>query len=256
MVTAIVLSLVFALSAVAGALTQKNRGLAAGGLIVAIFSLILRVAFATFRDIEARAVPWDLYPFVEHFWVVPFGGFILGVAAVHLKRRAAQLAALGAGTAAFAWLGVVAFEMTAAPPKPLTGIVSHGVCLQTSNFSCGPAAAAMWLDDHDVLTTESEMADLSVTDPWYGTSTVGMLRGLHRKMPGAELRLERIETPPAEARGPWLVVVELSQLLAHWVVIDRIDAEGADVRDPIEGRTRWSREDLERRWTALVVRAD
>lgn len=255
MVTAVVLSIVLALSAAAGGLTHRARRAAAAGIGLALAGLAVRILFAAFREVEARIVPWDAYPFVEHFWVVPFGGFILGAAAVHLERRAARAAALAAGAAAFAWLGFVASEMSA-PVKPLTGVVSEGVCIQTSDFSCGPAAAAMWLDAHDVAASEPEMADLSVTDPWYGTSTVGMLRGLHRKMPDADVRLERMEDPPARAEGPWLVVVELSRLLAHWVVIDRIDPDGADVRDPSEGRTRWSRGELERRWTALVVRAD
>lgn len=237
-----------------GAATRKRPRLAAAVAGAAVFMLLLRVLFAYARQVEAALVPWDVYPFFEHFWPVPFGGVILGIAAVHVSRAWLRRAALVVGGLAMAFVGATAWRMGDARPEELTGTVQDGVCYQSSCYSCGAAAAAMFLASRGVEATESEMAILSVTDGFYGTTPVGLLRGLRRKLPGAALTSESWLAPPAASEGPWLVAVSYNALVDHWVVVDRIDAGGADVRDPLRGRVRWSRETLESRWRNVVVR--
>lgn len=242
--------MVFAGSVAAGALLRRRlrTQTAAAGAATAL--LVFRVTLARFPEFEAAVMGWDWYPFVEPYWTVPCVGFVVGVAAVAVKRVWIRVPALVAGGLSFTW---VAAGTVLGGEQPLTGEVRDGVCEQTSGYSCGAAAAAMWLDSQGVRASEAEMAELCVTDGWFGTSPLGMLRGIRRKA-GGGVGVVAAKLPVA-AEGPWLAVVQYSSMVDHWVVIDRIDAGGADVRDPIGGRTRWTRGELERRWRGVVVKS-
>src|SRR5204862_2009719 len=55
-----------------------------------------------------------------------------------------------------------------------------GVCRQTSQATCGPAAAATLLQVNNIAATEAEMAELCLTTS-KGTSMLGLYRGLKIK---------------------------------------------------------------------------
>jgi predicted double-glycine peptidase len=64
-------------------------------------------------------------------------------------------------------------------PPGLQGAVNNqGYCPQTSEQSCGAAAAVTLLDRHGIATTEAEMAELCLTRDGLGTTPLGTFRGL------------------------------------------------------------------------------
>lgn len=73
---------------------------------------------------------------------------------------------------------------------PLLGTTPHcgdrwdklGTCLQTTRYTCSPAAAAMLLRKHGIAASEQEMAKLCLTRS--GTSWQGLYRGLKLKTAG------------------------------------------------------------------------
>ena len=130
---------------------------------------------------------------------------------------------------------------------------ADGLCLQTSVYTCAPAAAAMYLDRLGVPATEAEMAALCVTRR-DGTTDAGVARGLRRKLPG---RCVRVEAPRFEdLRAPALVSILLPGRVGHAVLVERIGPDGVTLADPGHGRWRTSRADFEARWQGSSIRAE
>jgi len=158
---------------------------------------------------------------------------------------------------------------------PLTGrppsVGDHwrdGVCFQTTQASCGPAAAATLLQEYDIAATEAEMADLCLTTT-HGTSMLGLYRGLKLKTRGTSLdampfvgSLEDLQTSGAE---PVLLSVGLPASgdvdpvyaqqwgwipgVNHTVVLYRfLGKDRAEIGDPATGREVWNLSDLKVLW--------
>jgi len=169
---------------------------------------------------------------------------------------------LGASLWSYAWF-------FAPLPADLRGEVNrNGYCAQTSDFSCSAAAAAMLLHANGIPATEAEMAALCITRTGYGTSPLGLYRGLALKCRGHGLRpvLRRPGTSAGVSAlgGPSIVSVGLEHNASqevrekmdafgwqpgvkHAVVFLAADPQGAwiDVADPSYGKERWPTRDAE-----------
>ena len=146
------------------------------------------------------------------------------------------------------------------------------VCMQTSQASCTPAAAATLLRQHGIRTTEQEMALLCLTSR-DGTQTLGLYRGLKLKTRGTpwdvylfsdgtiddlrgmgpvllsvELRPE-VRTMRELQGGGWMVGVPHSVVL-----IGFIGAERVAIADPSFGRQIWTLDELRLLWHGEGVR--
>jgi len=140
-----------------------------------------------------------------------------------------------------------------------------GVCLQTSQASCGPAAVATLLAHHGIGATEEEMAGLCLTEE-AGALFHGLCRGFRIKTEGTPFRmaigtgsvedLREAEDLPAlvsvrltpevdrrdarySAEWGWIVGV------GHTVIVYAFPDDGyVEVGDPAFGRERWGIEAL------------
>ncbi|MGV3721289.1 MAG: hypothetical protein ACO1SX_10315 [Actinomycetota bacterium] len=196
------------------------------------------------------------------------------------RVRAAVLtpALLGAALWSYAWY-------FAPLPSGLHGKVNEsGYCVQTSDYSCSAAAAAMLLHAHGIPADEAEMASLCVTRAGYGTSPLGLYRGLAVKCrsrglrpkltrPGTSAGVGALGRPSIvsiglELNAPAKVAEKMAEYgwqrgVKHAVVFLKADPHGAwiDVADPSFGHERWPTRDareLRSIWDglALALRAD
>jgi predicted double-glycine peptidase len=125
------------------------------------------------------------------------------------------------------------------------------MCRQTSGYSCGPAAAVSFLHAHGIAATEREMAEVSSTTRFFGTSASGMVRGLARKIPGT-LRVRNLSLDQLRSLGrPALVVIRLP-VVNHWIVVRGFEDGRVLVNDP-RGIELMTLDALERDWTGLAV---
>jgi hypothetical protein len=142
-----------------------------------------------------------------------------------------------------------------------------GVCRQTSQASCSPAAAATLLRAHGIDATEAEMASLCLTRP-AGTSMHGLYRGLKLKTRGTPWDVDVFRGDLGALRrdpGPAILSVRLDsgpgvdaryeQLwgwapgVNHTVVFFVFRPDGkTDVGDPAVGLEHWREEDVRVLW--------
>jgi hypothetical protein len=156
---------------------------------------------------------------------------------------------------------------------PLEDRWTGPVCRQTSQATCGPAAAATLLAWYGVQSSEAEMAKLSMTTV-DGTSTRGVYRGLKLKTRGTNLAVEpyfgKVDDL-SKLGGPVLLFVRLDAKpgvdprfegkwgwkpgVAHVVVLYFCRRDGAYIMgDPATGPEYWDRNALETLWHGEGIR--
>src|SRR5690606_34010665 len=105
----------------------------------------------------------------------------------------------------------------------VTGRVErNGVCQQTTDYTCGAAAAATLLHAYGVEADEQEMAERCWTNALTGTDELCVARGLRQKaLPiGRRAVVGSMSYDELVARGePVMVTVGWSLLVDHWVVV-------------------------------------
>jgi hypothetical protein len=189
---------------------------------------------------------------------------------VQPARRALCLAGLGSA----ALLSMV-YPLLGAAPECRDRWDKLGTCLQSTERTCSPAAAATLLRQHGIAATEQEMAELCLTRE--GTSWLGLFRGLKLKTAGTPYDVEVVACTASQLedfRGqPLLLSVGLPRGgqhdpaythefgwqpgVNHSVVLLRYDAAGnALVADPALEMCReyWSPEMLDTLWRGYAFR--
>ncbi|QDS90629.1 Peptidase C39 family protein [Rosistilla ulvae] len=151
---------------------------------------------------------------------------------------------------------------------------SDGVCLQTQDSTCGPAAAATLLRFHHLWATEATMNPLCLTGR-DGTSSLGVYRGVYnvanttgyqpRAICGSYDEFVQSGQFPAivmvrypEQRRDWksklLGTIGRRSGEGHVIVVFGPNAEGQlDVGDPAVGRSSWDVETLKELWDGEAI---
>lgn len=145
-------------------------------------------------------------------------------------------------------------------------------CLQSSPVSCSAAAAAMLLKLHDIEATESEMAQLCLTQST-GTHWLGLYRGLVLKTKGSLYRVEVFNCDVDQLRSHsstaailfmgldkdsilseiysakgWIPGVE------HSVLLIGMSHRRWNIVDPAVGHELWAERDLPMLWKGRGIR--
>ncbi|HSI36286.1 MAG TPA: cysteine peptidase family C39 domain-containing protein [Tepidisphaeraceae bacterium] len=148
----------------------------------------------------------------------------------------------------------------------------RGICRQSTQTTCGPAAAATLLARYAIRATEPEMAGLCLTTR-DGTSLRGICRGLAIKATGMPLRVTPVVGGIDElaAQAPAILSVYLADTekhdprfhrewgwapgVRHVVVLLGRRADGRfEIGDPAMGPEAWDRRALEALWHGDGVR--
>ena len=149
-----------------GVLVARRFRRAAAIVCAGVFIvLLIRVALLHRPDLEANLLPWLWYWSIQPYWHYPMGFLVFGVGLWTLRRSppCRRLAVSVTAVAALVW----AVELYAAALVRLDRmrgvLAADGVCLQTTDYSCAPAAAVALLHMRGVAATEREMAALCRT---------------------------------------------------------------------------------------------
>lgn len=180
-------------------------------LMAVVAGLLMAYAVCVVDNIAlARWLPFSNLIIVGNL-SLPLAGLLAGLGARRLPgpwwRRAVLLVPLVA----------VSLVKAYRPLLVETPAVQHrwsmGICRQTNNATCTPAAAATLLATHRIRSDEREMAELCLTSE-RGTTMWGLYRGLKRKTAATELDVRPVtgDLPAlraASADGPVLISVGL-----------------------------------------------
>jgi predicted double-glycine peptidase len=132
-----------------------------------------------------------------------------------------------------------------------TRLDTDGVCLQNSDYTCGPAAAVTALRRLCLPAEEGRIGMLSCTSFQEGTPPDLLAAALEKEYAKEGLAVEcRGFRNIAELQkaGLTLAVVKYTFMVDHWVAVLQVTDSEVIVGDPSLGLTRWTHEQFLRRW--------
>ena len=142
-----------------------------------------------------------------------------------------------------------------------TEVNSDGICFQTKNYTCGPAAAVTALRKLGLSANEGEIAILSHTSPIAGTLPACLCSALKNRYGADGLICQyRYFDSIVQLRdaGITLVVVKDTFLLDHCIAVLEVSDRMITVGDPVSGRRLIPYEQFRKIWrfTGIVLKRD
>ncbi len=172
-----------------------------------------------------------------------------------LPRRWEKLVVCFLMVGFIAWFSVLPFLVPALIRDQLSNLKtrfdSNGICRQTTDFTCGPAAAVTALGRLGLSGDEGELAVLSYSSPVVGTLPACLTSALQKRYGADGLkcsyrRFDSIEQ--LREAGITLVVVKDAFLLDHCVAVLDVSESGVTVADPVTGAEVVSYQRFEKMW--------
>lgn len=139
--------------------------------------------------------------------------------------------------------------------KMKTYLSHDGVCIQSTDYSCGPAAAVTLLREKGINAEEGELVIGAFTSP-YGGTTPDALRDSMMKIYGFDSRIVTYEAvDELKEIGPFISLVKYSFLVDHYVTVLEINEEFLSTADPMFWKQKWSHQKYRERsrGRALIV---
>jgi predicted double-glycine peptidase len=137
-----------------------------------------------------------------------------------------------------------------------TRLDEDGICRQSNDYTCGPAAAVTALRRLGFAAEEGEIAILAHTSTATGTPPDILARALQRRYGAEGLHSEfRVFKALEELRdaGLTLAVIKHSLLLDHYVTVLEFAGGEIVVGDPMKGRIAMTQAEFERQWRFVGV---
>ena len=163
------------------------------------------------------------------------------------------------------WFSVMPFLAPALIESQLAGlktqIDANGVCYQTTDYTCAPAAAVTALRKLGLPAREGEIAILSHTSPIAGTLPICLKDALQNQYGADGLKcLYRRFDSIAQLReaGLTLAVIKSAFLSDHCVAVLEVTDRMITIADPAIGRISIPHEQFEKIWrhSGLVLKRD
>ena len=163
------------------------------------------------------------------------------------------------------WFSILPFLVPALIKDQLanlkTVVSSDGICFQTKNYTCGPAAAVTALRQLGLPAQEGEIAVLSHTSPVTGTLPRCLYTALKSRYSddGLECQYRSFDSiGQLKQAGLTLVVVKDAFLRDHCVAVLAVSDKMVLMADPVTGRKVMSPEQFEKIWrfSGIVLKRD
>jgi predicted double-glycine peptidase len=145
--------------------------------------------------------------------------------------------------------------------KAQTTIDADGVCLQSTTYTCGPAAAVTALGRLGFDAQEGEIAVLAHTSPVTGTLPRCLYLALKNRYgpQGLKCRYRRFDSvAQLDHPGITVAIVKDAFLMDHCVVVLDVSDSTVTLADPAFGELRMARRQFEKSWrfTGIVLERD
>jgi len=137
-----------------------------------------------------------------------------------------------------------------------TRIDADGVCLQNTDYTCGPAAAVTALRRLGVGADEGEIARLCNTSTAMGTPPDILCRALQKRYGADGLVFEyRHFKSVAGLKQPGytLALIKFAFLLDHYATVLAVDEQTITLGDPLAGKETLTHAEFEKKWRQVGV---
>jgi predicted double-glycine peptidase len=178
----------------------------------------------------------------------------------HLRRKREKIFVSIGMALCIGYMSVLPFIMPALMRSYFANLITTctpaGVCLQSNDYTCGPAAAVTALRKLGLDAEEGEIAILAHTNPTVGTSPDSLAYAINKRYGTAGIRAEFRpfdSVDELKTGGFTLAIVKHAFLIDHFVTILEVREDAVIVGDPTVGQKVYSREIFERIWRFVGV---
>jgi predicted double-glycine peptidase len=163
------------------------------------------------------------------------------------------------------WFSVTPFLVPALIKDNLSNLTttvnSNGICFQSTDYTCGPAAAVTALRQLGLSANEGEIAVLSYSSPVSGTLPTCLSTALQRRYgtEGLKCKYRYFDSiNQLKDAGITLAVVKDGLINNHCVTILGVTDYIITIADPVVGRRLMSYEQFEKVWrfSGIVLKRD
>jgi len=182
-----------------------------------------------------------------------------------LPRKREKIATCGFMAVFVIWSSILPFLVPALIKDHLlnlrTRVDFNGVCFQTTDYTCGPAAAVTALGKLGLPAHEGEIAVLSHTSPVTGTFPHCLSTALQNRYAsdGLKCQYRRFDSlGQLKAAGLTLAIIRDRLLSDHCVAVLGVSDWTVSIADPVVGRRLMSRKQFEKIWrfSGIVLKRD
>ncbi len=129
--------------------------------------------------------------------------------------------------------------------------IENGVCLQTTDYTCGAAAAVTALKQHGIDADEKDLALASHTSRARGAVEYKLARAIaslygHKGIVCQVNRFKRVSD--LKDRCPVIVIVKYKPMIDHYITVLEVESDTVLVGDPLRGRERLTHEAFSAKW--------
>jgi len=200
-------------------------------VLLAVFRAVLMLR----PDWETRIFPWPAYAFYQRQWVYPMGVFILAYGGARLPVRWNRAVVWSLAGALAAWSLAAGSWMLRAPCPGRKAVPPRGeMTVQSTGFTCAPAACATLLAAWGIERSEHQMAQLCLCVRGKGTSIFDKYRGLVLAAEGSGMKV-RVVSVHRDDLGR-VVKPFVIGAYGHALVIFEVRGDKLLVGDPFDGR--------------------
>ena len=131
-----------------------------------------------------------------------------------------------------------------------------GICLQSTDYTCGPAAAVTALCQLGIKASEGELAIHAYTTPETGTQDDLLVKAIEEEYSSQGITCTyRCFNSISELRGncPAIVVTKYSFLIDHYVTVLKVTKDKVIFGDPSSGREMLSYEEFNKKWRSVGI---
>jgi hypothetical protein len=163
------------------------------------------------------------------------------------------------------WHSILPFLIPALIKDHLSNIQTrlgyNGICFQSTNYTCGPAAAVTALGKLGLSAEEGELAVLSYTSPVAGTLPACLSSALRNRYGADGLTCNYRHFDSIEQlknAGITLAMVKDSFLLDHCLTVLEVSDDTVTVADPMSGLVSMPHEQFRKVWrfSGIVLKRD
>ena len=127
------------------------------------------------------------------------------------------------------------------------------VCMQTTDYTCGPASAVTALRVIGIDAAEADIALAADTTPQLGTNEVVLAEAIE-ELYGVKCECRYFgDIDEMKGQCPVLAVIEYSFWYDHFVTVLEVSNDQVIIGDPLNGRWRLKRKDFSEKWRKVGI---
>lgn len=137
-----------------------------------------------------------------------------------------------------------------------TRLTDDGVCLQGTQYTCGPAAAVSALRRLGIEAGEGELAILAHTSAFSGTQPDSLCQALRQRYAddGLECEYRRFaSTAELPRTGATIALIKFGLMVDHYVAVLDVSDDEVTIGDPLSGRRTLSQNEFTAIWRKCGV---